>query len=429
MQKIACVFSFKESSWVSCQKIVFNLHKAYQLCSKTELKNFNFPHVEVEVDAVTSLANEILEYDPEVITFLDHKPHPYPLMQILVPLYNGRKKPKLVFHIFGDFTIYYQQWQKMGALIEEFEVEFLVASDRQKILIDSMFKNNPTVVCPFPVDPKEFHFNQSARKKQRDTWKLTDKDVVYLFTGRLSRQKRIKTLITTFAQEFAIDSNAHLYIYGSPDNIGDPFLGVYDMEGEYFSVINSAYKKIDQKIRNRIHFMGAVPNQELLNVYQGADVLMNLSVHNDEDYGMSVAEAQATGLVSCLTDWGGLASFYHPEIPEAVKFIPVKFGMRAKLISTIRTKSSMREYFKDPKRELREKIAAKAQEKFGIKKGHQVIEGVLKRKSPHFKGFTPFFTKVLNANFISYTDSMYMTKRSTISKLFKEVYSAYVRKH
>lgn len=413
---------------MSCQKIVFNLHKAYELGLKAELTNFNYPHMDpVEIEACSDLARQIHEYEPDVITVLDHKPHPIHFFTFLAPLYQNKKKPKIIFHIFGDFTLFYQPWQKMELLLEGFEVEFLVASDRQKILIDRMFLNNPAVVCPFPVDPKEFYFDPKLREKQRSDWGLTDKDVVYLFTGRLSRQKRIKSLITSFAEEFAHDSHAHLYIYGAPDNIGDPFLGVYDMEGEYFRVFHKAYESLDESVKKRIHFFGAVPNSELFTVYQGADVLMNLSVHNDEDYGMSVAEAQATGLVSCITDWGGLASFYDETIPEAVKFIPIKFGKKSKLMAMSIVRSSMRAYFENPHRDLRGKIAQNSSKRFGLTHSAQVIQKTVEKKSEAFNGFTPFFMKVLNANIISYTDGMYMTKKQTISKLFKEIYSAYVR--
>src|SRR5690606_17477950 len=78
---------------------------------------------------------------------------------------------------------------------------------------------------------------------------------------------------------------------------------------------------------------GSLPNKELKGVYQGADYLVNLSVHNDEDYGMSVAEAQCSGLPGIITDWGGLAGFHHDGLPEATNFIPVRIGNRTKQIN------------------------------------------------------------------------------------------------
>ena len=65
----------------------------------------------------------------------------------------------------------------------------------------------------------------------RQKWGMKENDVVFLFAGRLSRQKRTKTLIELFAREFEKEPRAHLYLYGHPDNIGDPFLGKIDVEG------------------------------------------------------------------------------------------------------------------------------------------------------------------------------------------------------
>ncbi|MBA2405776.1 MAG: glycosyltransferase, partial [Bdellovibrionales bacterium] len=336
---------------------MFNLHKAYQLNPEMELENFNLDQEVLSPAQNTALARTIHAFGPDVLAILDHRPHPVQLIQALSLLYQGKKKPKIVFHIFGDFTLYYPLWERMVSPLEGFQVEFLVASDRQKVLMDKMLLSNPTVVCPFPVNPEEFFPDQNLRSQQRQDWGLTDQDMVFLFTGRLSRQKRIKTLIASFASEFENDSHAHLYLYGGQDNIGDPFLGIADLEGEYFRIFYHAYKALPLQLQKRIHFMGSVPNADLLKVYQGADVFMNLSVHNDEDYGMSVAEAQFTGLPIGLTDWGGLASFHHPELPQATSFIPVKIGVRSKQISITQVRKTLRNYFSNPQRDNRKHIA------------------------------------------------------------------------
>ena len=236
----------------------------------------------------------------------------------------------MIFHLFGDFTLNFPQWENTAQYLKGFKIEFLVASERQKTLIDRMFLKNSTIICPFPVDSSDFFPDQELRIKQRAEWNLSDKDVAFIFTGRLSRQKRIKTLITSFASEFGSDPHAHLFLYGKEDNIGDPFLGILDDIGEYFRIFYSAYKALPEQIQSRIHFYRQVPNTKLQQIYQGADIFINVSVHNDEDFGMSVAEAQFVGLPAGLTDWGGLASFQHPQIPEATSFIPVRIGKKTK---------------------------------------------------------------------------------------------------
>jgi glycosyltransferase involved in cell wall biosynthesis len=427
MQKIACVFSFKESNWVSCQKIVFNLHKAYQACPNTKLENFNFSHEPFTSEEVEQLAKSIYEYGPDVISMLDHKPHPLSLIQKLNKLYQGQQKPKIIFHLFGDFTIYYHHWEKLGLLLEGFPTEFLVASDRQKILVDRMLKKNECIVCPFPVEKSEFYPDSSQRELQRKKWKIAPDEVAFIFTGRLSRQKKIKSLITSFAEEFQFDSRAHLFIYGAQDNIGDPFVGIYDIEGEYFRVFYKAYKALPIEIQKQIHFMGPVPNAELLGAYQGADVFMNLSVHNDEDYGMSVAEAQFTGLPIGLTDWGGLASFYNPDIPESTSFIPVRIGKRFKQISLTGVRKVFRQYMNNPMRDLRESIAKGAHKRFSVNHASSIISNVITKDSSEFGGYTELFFKASHANLTTTSDPMYLNKLGNLNNLYKDIYSAYVR--
>lgn len=427
MQKIACVFSFKESNWVSCQKIVFNLHKSYQDCTGTQLENFNYPHEGNKLEESMQLAEHIFAYAPDVITIMDHKPHPYHLLQALKNIYEKRPKPKIIIHLFGDFTINYNLWERCAPILSGFKVEFLVASLRQKILVDRMFIKNKSIVCPFPVDPNEFHPDDELRKQQRLEWKVKENDMVFLFTGRLSRQKRIKTLITQFAEEFKDEPRAHLYLYGNSDNIGDPFLGIFDLEGEYFRSFFSVYRSFSSELQSRIHFMGAVSNAELKKVYLGADVLLNLSVHNDEDFGMSVAEAQFSGLPSILTDWGGLAGFEHSDIPEATAYIPVKIGERSKLISKSAIRSNLRHYFNHPLKHLRKEISNASNEKFGLKPVSQIIQKSLSSESPNFDGYSELFYRASRMQRVAQHDKMYVTRFYKINQLFREIYSAYVR--
>jgi glycosyltransferase involved in cell wall biosynthesis len=416
------------SSWVSCQKIVFNLHKSYQLNKDLELLNFNYSVDQTPLEILQS-AQAVAAANPDVIVILDHKPHPLAMLQMILTKMEN-KKPRIVFHVFGDFTLYYAHWDKLGKLLKGYEVDFIVASDRQKHLIDKFMPENIRAhVCPFPVDKSEFSFNQSVRKLQRKEWGLTDKDMSFVFTGRLSRQKRTHTLVKSFAEflEKSKTEQAHLFIYGASDSIGDQFIGKWEVEGEYFRKVNKAYKSLPEHIQTKIHFMGSVPNAELKGVYQGADMLVNLSVHNDEDYGMSVAEAQCSGLPAILTDWGGLASFHHGELPEATNYIPVMIGKRAKLIHYQSVITAFEKAFQKGHFQNREFISELALGKFGIEAGHKIVTGILNQTPQPFSAFTPFFDKVLKE--FLFTAQPYITDSKNINKLYREIYSSYVRNH
>lgn len=428
MHKIACVFSFRESDWVSCQKIVFNLHKAYEGVTDVQIQNFDYGPESVWGLKLLEMVKDIENYGPETIVILDHKPHPYHFLKILLKQYEKKLKPRIVFHVFGDFTLYYKDWFDLGKLLKDFPVEFIVASDRQKILIDQFLTEPSTSrVCPFPVRTDDFYFDPAERGKQRKEWGRKDTDIVFTFTGRISRQKRTHLLLRAFDEALRTvnSKNCHLYIYGQPDHVGDNFLGVWENENEYFRKIHRIYMELPESTRSRIHLMGNVPNSELRAVYAGADYLVNLSVHNDEDFGMSVAEAQMTGLPSILTDWGGLASFGHEAYPEATKFIKVVLGMRSKVISKEETVEALIHAMKTPVNFDRKKLVSLAREKFSVEAGTQYLSRILGEVAPTFNSFSEFHTAITKR--MEFGKPVYMTKELKIHPIYRKLYSSYVR--
>jgi len=178
------------------------------------------------------------------------------------------------------------------------------------------------------------------------------------------------------------------------------------------------------EIKSRIHFMGSVSSAELISVYQGADTFVNLSVHNDEDYGMSAAEAQASGLPCILADWGGLSSFEHHELPKATQFVPVTLGSRSKIVSRKKATTA----FQTQERlspSSQKALSELALRKFGIKAVQKILTERLKSPGTRFSGFSPFFNKLVEET--SWSTTPYMTDAKLINKLYKEIYSTYVR--
>lgn len=426
MHKIACVFSFRESSWISCQKIVFNLHKAYEKLSGVKLLNYDYGRSAMK--NTTSLATEIFESDPSVIVFMDHVPHPVFLLRALLPKYEGRKKPTIVFHVFGDFSLYYEAWSKLDPLLKGFPVNFVVASERQKIFIDHFIPPaHKSLVCPFPVDPEEFKFSAQDRKTQRESWGVKDDEIVFTFTGRISRQKRTHLLLKAFAEATQKNpsARARLFIYGHADNIGDNFLTIWEAENEYFRKVHRLYMELPVAVRSRVHFMGNVPNSELSSVYSGADYLVNLSVHNDEDFGMSVAEAQFCGLPSILTDWGGLASFEHGTLPGATRFIKVRLGEKSKIVSYKETVQALSTAMNSSDNVDRNKLELCAREKFSISASALKLEKIYAESPVDFTEFSKLLKTIATRQNLK--QEVYVTRDKRISPIYRRLYSAYVR--
>jgi len=249
MQKIALVYSFKPSSWVSCQKIVSNLVKAYKLITDDyEVQEFSFVEGMDGFEFYKSFIG-VRDFKPDYIIFLDHKPHPLYYLDFLnKELKEISHKPKFIFHLYGDFTLNFNEWSAMDKFIKNHEVLWYVASPRQKNLIAEFIPDGQIEICPFPVDPSEFYVDSKIREQARKKYKWEKDEFIFIFTGRLSRQKRIHQLVETFGK-FIEETNAKakLVLVGDTDKLGEPWLFKGEWEYEYFHYLQKVMDKIPRK--------------------------------------------------------------------------------------------------------------------------------------------------------------------------------------
>ncbi|MBA2405173.1 MAG: hypothetical protein H0V66_10415, partial [Bdellovibrionales bacterium] len=75
------------------------------------------------------------------------------------------------------------------------------------------------------------------------------------------------------------------------------------------------------------------------------------------------------------------------------------------------------------------KLTAKAaNQKFSIQAVSKIVQTVLQKDSLPFAGFTPLFYQASLANQLnSPADPMFLTEQLTLNKLYKDIYSSYVR--
>lgn len=114
--------------------------------------------------------------------------------------------------------------------------------------------------------------------------------------------------------------NVELWLAGPWDNILLPYHGTRGLPGSYFTQFKSSL--IDKGLTN-VRFLGDLDEEELLGVYHASDLFVSFSTFNDDDYGMSIAEALMCGLPALLTQWGGLPTF--KKYSEHVDLVPVEF--------------------------------------------------------------------------------------------------------
>lgn len=317
MKKKILLFKSKVSSdWISCQSITSELIKLYESLPFYEVQVFEFEMPSRE--SLKQVETTFKRFAPDYIVFIDHAPHPINILKVIDSVCADtecRFRPVIIMHIYGDFLLFIDEWKRSSAYLENFKVMLLTASDAHLGLVKKFVNTKTTVkVFPFPIDQRFFELNL-AKKSLRNKLKISEDDFVFAYTGRLSRQKQIIPLLELFSR-LQDDRKSQLILAGEFDDLGVPYLRKHDDVNQYFNDFLLVFKKLPSKVRERIHFLGLVGKDELKEIYQASDCFISLSLHNDEDYGVSPGEALATGLPAILTKWGGYLNFStsHDEI-------------------------------------------------------------------------------------------------------------------
>ncbi len=412
--KIALVYSFDESHWFSCSVITKNIISAYKGAFGAENlihinygeKGFDLP----ELKKATGVC--------ERFVFVDHKPSPLEfLLQFQKYFSKQFNQCEFIFHIFGDFILYINDWRVITNLLKKNHMKFVCASNAQQEMIRKFFNVKESIyMTPFPVSESEFCLQEGSKKSNK---------TIYLYTGRISYQKRIIELVKYFHDAVTsgvISENSELHLVGKYDNIGHPYINIHFREGEFFRKLDKVLSKLPN-YEKYIKFLGSLSHEEICHQYQQADFFISLSTYHDEDYGMSVAEALCSGVPCILTSWGGYKSFFL-EQTHSTEFIPVTLDYPLPCID----QSKFNEALKNTKNKNFEKklISKYALGKYGVKKVADDLKLILKDKPVAFGGLTSEMI-FLSSRAASNYSLFYNNIDRNYSKLYYELYDAYVR--
>jgi glycosyltransferase involved in cell wall biosynthesis len=391
-ERTAIIVSQELSQWGSCRVITPNLQKAYErLASPSrQIQFFSWTARHSAAETLT-VARQVLAWRPTRLVFLDHTPHPRPLLQALFALEKAEQLPPVDFHIYGDFTLYAPDWQKSENLLKRMRAHFYCASHRQEALVASFLKQKNTItsVCPFPVDTDQYFFSPALRQETRRQLGLAADENMLLYTGRLSMQKNILRLTRELIRWMEKNPRTKFFLCGHFDKMGAPFFGVWlRSDSQYYDQWRALIEKLPAALQERVIYLGNKSAKELLAFYNAADLYVSLSTHHDEDFGMSPLEALSSGCPCLLSDWGGYASFALDEM--SCRLSPVVITGKGLQMSSrdfqekLGTFLSVRE-----SDEARQKRATFYSDKFSIEHVSEKILQWQKNHAPRFQGFTP----------------------------------------
>jgi glycosyltransferase involved in cell wall biosynthesis len=194
--------------------------------------------------------------------------------------------------------------QALGGLTGQDVIAFTSSAD-QKIFRLLVKRGGPRpVYLPPPVDSRMFGpLEESARRDLRRQYGLGERDVLFIYTGRITAEKNVHTLLGVMETVIARHPCVHLLIAGPAQDT--PFR---QFSTGPFDVADLLARQIRESphLRTNVRTLGTI-RRSLLPLALGiADVFINLTVHHDENFGYSQVEAMACGLPIVCSDWGGL---------------------------------------------------------------------------------------------------------------------------
>jgi glycosyltransferase involved in cell wall biosynthesis len=189
------------------------------------------------------------------------------------------------------------------------------------------FRNAKTRLLPFEFDESAYYpLDEEQRKTIKAEMGFNEDARILLYVGRLTLEKNIHTLLKIASTLQRVIPNLYLVVVGQFVNVPFSELGVYSLN------IESTLMKLIDKLNipsDRIRLIGSKNPAQLRDIYNIADVLVNMTIHHDENFGYSQVESMACGTPVIGTSWGGLKdTIKHGETGYQVSTLVTDSGVK-----------------------------------------------------------------------------------------------------
>jgi len=170
-------------------------------------------------------------------------------------------------------------------------------------LVDLFLQNATAERVPFGFDASLFYpADEAAQRALRERWSIGPSEKIVLYAGRIALEKNLHTLLKAFRVVRDV-MPARLVIAGGVT--AHPFhqFGAFPLG--MMRMVRRLMAQLDLDERH-VLFVGDQSPEALRDWYSTADVLANLTLNHDENFGLAQIEAMACGLPAVGTAWGGL---------------------------------------------------------------------------------------------------------------------------
>lgn len=216
-------------------------------------------------------------------------------MQVFEDIYNHSKNnSQMIYHMHNDIDGTTKP-EYLCKFIAEKAYKIIFVSEYLKKHFNEVAPNNKSFVLNNCIELDYFNKNRIDNQfSQREEYKIEQNDFIFMYTGRICKEKGIYELVQSFKMIEKDCPNAKLMIVGSV---------WYNQihKDDYSEKIEEDIKKLDKKVI----ITGYIYPEKMPQIYSIADVVV-IPTLIEEAFGMSALEGMAMDLPVIVTNSGGM---------------------------------------------------------------------------------------------------------------------------
>lgn len=386
----------------SVNQISKNLCQLYLSLPK---ENFEILEINLMDPTIKNLIIQFKENTPEHIAIV----HPSVISHIFLNALLSVKttiKPQFIFHIFGNFIRYGENWFSLNHLLSKKNVQFIVASKCYFDLLTNFISLENLYQLPFPI---------SSTKEIDDALseKVESEPLNILYAGRYHEQKNVTVLIYTL-NDIAKTTKRKIYLNLATyfDDFNPTTLNTERKLGKQFNDYLKATKGLSDYFQIKL-----LPHQntkKLNELYLNNDMLISFSTFLDEDYGNIVIESLEKGTPCIVSSWGGYKDFCH-EFPNDCFGLDVILEKEKLYLDTEKLSSLILE-IANRNNNQRKKLKQKVEKYIGLEKMQLNLQSIFLRE-------TLFST--FNQSLLTFSRELKNQENKSIIVDFKKYYNSF----
>lgn len=235
-------------------------------------------------------------------------------------------RPPLIGFLMGEMTRGAGDMFKWVPFLKTTDV--LVGNCTGDVEITRKFLTNANIrKLPFSFDESTFQpIDEERRQAIRAEMRFKESDKILLYAGRISLEKNLHTLLRIFRVLQDLVPDLHLVIVGEPHAVQFQAMGVYPLSAA--GTVMNVMEKLRVK-KEQVHFVSNRSASQLRDLYAMADLMVNLTLNHDENFGLAQVEALACGTPVVGTSWGGLKdTIKHGETGYQISTVVTDSGVK-----------------------------------------------------------------------------------------------------